>query len=71
MSVQFCNHLDGEERAGCFALTVFLMSCDSQCSVALPHGTLSWSAVYDCGISRSYSLAFLTFLSSLPSICKQ
>ena len=21
-----CNHLDGEERAGCFTLTVFLMS---------------------------------------------
>ena len=28
--------LDGEERVGFFALTVFLMSCDIQCSVALP-----------------------------------
>ena len=23
-----CNHLDGEERAGCFTLIVFSMSCD-------------------------------------------
>ena len=40
-----------EEKAGCFALTAFLMSCDSQCSVALPHGGMGWSAVCDCGIS--------------------
>ena len=25
--IEFCNHLDKEERAGCFALIVFLMSC--------------------------------------------
>ena len=31
---QFCNHLNREERAGCFALFVFLMSHD--CCVALP-----------------------------------
>ena len=24
----FCNHLDGEERAGCFTLSVFLVSRD-------------------------------------------
>ena len=30
-----CNHLDGEERAGCFALFVFLVSRDY--FVALPH----------------------------------
>ena len=35
------------------------MSCDSQCSVALPHGAVGWSAVCDCGISGSYSIAFL------------
>ena len=29
----FCNHPDGEERAGCFALFVFLVSHD--CCVAL------------------------------------
>ena len=34
------NHLDGEERAGCFDLTVFLMSYDNQCSVALPRGAV-------------------------------
>ena len=26
MSVLFFNHLDGEERGGCFTLTVFLVS---------------------------------------------
>ena len=30
VSVQFCNHHDAEERAGCITLTVFLMSCDNQ-----------------------------------------
>ena len=50
------------ERAGCFALTVYLMmSCDSHCSVALPHGIKGWSAVCECGISLSYLLAFLEY----------
>ena len=44
-------YIDGEESAGCFALTVFLMSCDMQCCVALSHGAVGWSAVCDCGIS--------------------
>ena len=35
--VYFCNHLDGEERAACFALFVFLVSRD--CCMALPHDT--------------------------------
>ena len=39
------------ERAGCFALSVFLVSCDSQCFVALPGSVVGWSAVCDCGIS--------------------
>ena len=51
VSVEFCDHLDGEERAGCFAFTVCLVSFDSQCSVGLPHGTVGWSAVCDCGYS--------------------
>ena len=51
VSVYFCNHLDGEERAGCFTLTVFLMSCDSKCSVALPYCGVGWSAACNCGIS--------------------
>ena len=45
--VYFCNHLDEEERAGCFALIVFLMSCYCYCSVALPHCAMGWSAVCD------------------------
>ena len=47
-------------RAACFALIVFLVSCDSQCSVALPHSVVGWSAVCDCGISSAYSFAFMT-----------
>ena len=46
---KFCNHLDGEERAGCFALFVFLVPHD--CCVALPHDAMDLSAVCDCGIS--------------------
>ena len=47
---KFCNHLDEEEIAGCFAFIVFLMSCDCWCSVNLPNSALGWSAVCDCGI---------------------
>ena len=53
-SFYFCNHLDGEEKAGCFAYFVFLLfrfGC-----VALPRGAMGFSAVCDCGISLSYSL---------------
>ena len=51
------NHLDGEERAGCFTLFVFLVSRD--CCVAFPHDATGLSAVCDCDISWSYSLTFL------------
>ena len=37
--------------ADCFALTIFQISCDSQCYVALPNGAMGWSAVCGCGIS--------------------
>ena len=40
-----------KERAGCFALTVFLVSCDYKCSVALPRGAVGLFAVCDSGIS--------------------
>ena len=43
-SLWFCNHLDGEERAGCFAfIFAFLVSCD--CCVTLPYGAMGLSAV--------------------------
>ena len=51
----FCVHSSfaiisiGEERAGCFALFVFLVSRD--CCVALPRNATGLSAVCDCGIS--------------------
>ena len=43
-------YLDEEERAGCFILFVFLMSCFSYCSVALPHSAVGWSVLCDCDI---------------------
>ena len=45
----FCNHPDGEERAGYFALFVFLVARDW--CVALPHAATGLSAVCDCVIS--------------------
>ena len=45
----FINHLDGEERAGCIALFVFLVS--RNCYVFLPHDTTGLFAVYNCGFS--------------------
>ena len=52
VSVKFCNYLGGKERerAGCFTLIVFLMSCDGQWSVAFPHCAVGWSAVCVCAI---------------------
>ena len=44
-----CNHLDGEERTGCFVWFVLLVSRD--CCVTLSRGAMSLSAVCDCGIS--------------------
>ena len=47
----FCNHLEEEEKAGCFAVVVFQMYFYYKRSVALPRGAVEWSAVCDCGIS--------------------
>ena len=62
VSVLFCNYLVGEERVGCFALTVLQIPCDSQYSVALPRGAMGCYAVCGWGISLSYSLAFSSTL---------
>ena len=47
---KFCN-LELEERADCFTLFVFVVSCDCYCSFALPQSAMGRSAVCDCGIS--------------------
>ena len=47
----FCNHLEEEERAGCFAVVVLHMYCFYNYSVAPPPGALDWSAVRNYGIS--------------------
>ena len=44
------NHLDGEAKAGCFALFVFLVSRDY--CVTLPHDVTGLSAVCDCVTTR-------------------
>ena len=51
---QFCNHLEGEEKADRFAIIALQMYCSYKYSVDLPHDAVGWSAVCDCGISLSY-----------------
>ena len=47
-----CVHSsEEEEKAGCFAIIVLQMYCYYNCSVALPHGAVGRSSVFDCGIS--------------------
>ena len=36
----FCNHLEEEEKASCFAIIVLQMYCYYKCSVALSHSAL-------------------------------
>ena len=35
-----------EEKAGCFTLIVFLLSCGCKCSVTLPCSAVSWSVAF-------------------------
>ena len=37
---KFCNHLEEEEKAGCFAIVFLQMFCYYKCSVALPHSAM-------------------------------
>ena len=62
-SIEFCNRLGAEERAGYLAFIVFRVSRYCKCYVALPHGAVGLCAVCHCGISRLYSLTFLFFYS--------
>ena len=59
-----CNHLDGEDRAGCFTLIAFLVSCDCYYPVALPHGAAGRPTLCDCGIPEHTHLLFC------PVICR-
>ena len=55
----FCNHLDGEERAGCFAfIFAFLVPCD--CCVALPYGAMGVSTVVIVVLPVDTHLLFLS-----------
>ena len=60
---KFCNHLDGEERADCFAYFVFLVSRD--CCVALHRGAMGLSKICNCDISGSYSLSIFNVSSDI------
>ena len=52
---RFANFLTGKrERAGCFVFCIFVFLVSYDCSVALPHGAIGLSAVFDCGIFWSY-----------------
>ena len=42
---KFCDHLQEEGNAGCFASIVLRMYCYYKCSVALAHDAMGWSAV--------------------------
>ena len=50
----FASILTGKRELVAFTLIVFLTFCD--CSVALPHGAVGWSAVFNCGVSILYLL---------------
>ena len=47
----FCNHLEEEEKAGCFAVIVLQIYWYYKFYVTLPHGAVGWSTVCDYGIS--------------------
>ena len=50
-SFLFCNHLEEEEKACCFAIIVLQMYCYYKCYVTLPHCAVGSSAVCGCSIS--------------------
>ena len=50
-SFWFCNHLDDEEKAGCFVIIVLQMYNYYKYSVTLPLGAVGWYAVCDLCIS--------------------
>ena len=49
--LSFCNHLEEDEKAVCFAIIVLQIYCCYESFAALRHGAVGWSAVCDCGIS--------------------
>ena len=60
---KFWNHLDEEEKSGCFAIIVLQMYCYYNCSVALPFGR---SAVYDCGIHTHLLFGLGALIGAFP-----
>ena len=68
-SFYFCKHLDQEENDSCFALIVFLMSCDCKCSVALPHDAVDLSAVVSVIFPVYTHLLFVYLVSSYYNEC--
>ena len=62
MSILVLKHLDWEERAGCIAWFVFLVSRD--CCVTLPRSAMALSAVCDCAIPDNTHLLFFSWLPS-------
>ena len=54
----FCNRLEAEENAGCFAFVGLPMSCKYKCSAARPSGAGGWPGL-QCAIVV-YPLIILT-----------
>ena len=68
-SFYFCKHLDEEENDSCFALIVFLVSCDCKCSVPLPHDAVGRSAVLIVVFPVYTHLLFAYLMSSYCNEC--
>ena len=60
--VLFCNHLAGEERAGCFTFVVFCISCRCYRSLILIHGVMAYVIVAFPG---HIHLLFKEYLNSI------
>ena len=61
---QFCNHLEEEEKAGCFAVIVLPMYYYYRCYVALPRGAVVCSAVCDCDMSYSFTFCWFSYVAA-------
>ena len=58
-----------EENDCCFALIVFLMSCDCKCSVAIPHDAVGLSAVLSVFFPVYTHLLFAYLMSCYYNDC--
>ena len=65
----FLLTFDEEENDSCFALIVFLVSCDCKCSVPLPHDAVGRSTVVIVFFPVYTHLLFAYLVSSYCNEC--